>query len=154
MFNEICKDIVPVSNEEAKFVITTPNGAAFPIWVRHDFKGHSQFNSLHGMMRSLRERADVVRGVHVLGVQGHKHNWAIHTEEQPDRGYFFTAVRARGYKVVDDYAVQIDKTQQEYGASIVYVCNPQAKNLAQMTSIWPDVEEGAAYLTWLRKRFK
>ena len=154
MFHKICENIVPVSEGEAKFIVRTPNGSAFPIWVRHDFKGHSQFNSLHGMMRNLREKADVDRGVHILGVQGHKHHWAISEEEVPQKGYMFTAVRARGYKVCDPYAKQLGFVEQDYGASIVWVCNPQAKNLASMTSVWTDVEEGAAYLTWLRRRFK
>jgi len=106
------------------------------------------------MMRVLREKADVERGTVVLGVQGHKHNAAVAEEEVPERGYFFKAVRARGYKVSDGYAKQLGFSDQEYGASLVYVCNPQAKNLAQMSSLWMDVEEGAEYLTWLRKRFK
>ena len=75
-------------------------------------------------------------------------------EEVPDKGYMFTAIRARGYKVGDDYAKQLGFVEQDYGASIVWVCNPQAKNLASMTSVWTDVEEGAAYLTWLRRRYK
>ena len=154
MFKEISRNVVPVMDAEAKFVLTTPNGSAFPVWARHDFRGHSQFNTLHAAMRSMRERADVDRGCHILGVEGHKHQWAIHTEENPDRGYFFTVARARGYKIADDFAKNLDLSSQEYGASVVWVCNPQAKNLAQMNSIWPDVEEGAAYLTWLRKRFK
>ena len=152
LFEKICKDLVPVHDGEAKFVVRTPNGAAFPIWVRHDFKGHSQFNALHGLMRNLREKADVERGMHILGVQGHRHHWAISSEEVPDKGYMFSAVRAQGYKVGDHYAKQLGFVEQDFGASIVYVCNPQARNLASQTSIWVDVQEGAEYLTWLRRK--
>lgn len=154
MFKEISRNVVPVMDAEAKYIITTPNGAAFPVWARHDFKGHSQFNTLHAAMRNLRERADVRRGCHILGVEGHKHNWAIHEEENADRGYLFTVARARGYKYVDDHAMHLGFTEQEYGASIVFICNPKAKNLAQQVTYWKDVGEGAEYLTWLRGRYK
>jgi hypothetical protein len=154
MFKELARNVVPVMDAEAKYVITTPNGSVFPVWARHDFKGHSQFNTLHAAMRNMRERADVERGCHLMGIEGHKHNWAIHEEENADRGYLFTIARARGYKYVDDHAMHLGFSEQEYGASILYVCNPQAKNLAQMTTVWKDVAEGAEYLTWLRKRFK
>lgn len=153
MVREISRNVVPVMDAEAQFVITTPNGSVFPVWARHDFKGHSQFNTLHAIMRNMRERADVDRGVHIIGLEGHKHQWAIHTEENSDRGYFFSVARARGYKVADEYARKLGFTPQEYGASILFVCNPHAKNLAQSISIWPDLEEGAAYLQWLRKRY-
>jgi hypothetical protein len=154
LFQKICKNLVPVTDGEAKFIVKTPNGAAFPFWVRHDFKGHSQFNANHGLMRALREEADVERGLHVFGIQGHKHHWAIAEEEVPERGYFFSAIRARGYKVSDGYAKALGFSEQEYGASILITCNPQAKNLAQQSQVWKDVGEGAEYLTWLRGRYK
>jgi hypothetical protein len=153
-FSEICRNLVPVTDNEAKFILRTPNGSAFPHWVRHDFPGHSQFNTLHSLMRFLREKADVSRGTQILGVEGHKHNWAIHEEEVQHKGYFFTCARARGYKVADDYAVGLGYDNQEFGASIVYIMNPQAKSLAQATSIWKDVESGAEYLTWLRAKYQ
>lgn len=154
MFKEISRNIVPVMDTEAKFVMRTPNGSAFPVHARHEFKGHSQYNNLHALDRFMNERSDVARGIHVLGVEGHKHNWAIHEKENPDRGYFFTTARARGYKISDGYAKRLGFNEQEYGASLVYICNPQATKLSQRTTMWKDVEEGAQYLKWLRKRFK
>ena len=154
MFKEISRNVVPVFDTEAKFIIWTPNGSCLPVIARHDFPGHSQFNTLHALMRYLRERVDVARGVHVVGMQGHKHQWAISEEEVAERGYFFSAIRAKGYKMPDDHTVHGNFTAQDYGASILTTYNPQAKNPAQALYIWRDVEEGAAYLTWLRKRFK
>ena len=153
MFKEISRNVVPVMETEAKFVIWTPNKSHFPIIARHDFPGHSQFTTLHGIVRYLRERADVDRGVHVLGVEGHKHQWAIHEEEQADRGYLFTAIRAKGYKMPDEYTKTRNLAAQDYGESVVVTFNPRAKNLATQMMVHRDVGEGAAYLTWLRRRF-
>lgn len=154
LFERICKNLVPVHEDEAKFIVTTPNGMSWPFWVRHDFRGHSQFNSNHALGRALREQADVERGVHIFGIQGHKHHWALTHEEVPEKGYFFSAIRARGYKVSDGYAKRLGFSEQEFGASIVIVCDPQEKSLARRSQVFADVGAGADYLTWLRQRRK
>lgn len=154
MFKEISRNIIPVVDTEAKFVMVTPNGMTFPVHARHEFRGHSQFNDLHAIDRFMKERSDVEPGVHVLGVEGHKHNWAIHERESPDRGYFMTTGRARGYKVSDGYARRLGFNEQEWGASLTWVCNPQAKNLASRCQMFRDVEAGNDYLQFLRKKHK
>ncbi len=92
----------------------------FPIFARHDTPGHSQYNTLHGLMRYLRERVDVSRGVHVVGLEGHKHQYAHHNEENADRGYMLTAIRGKGYKMpADDHARNLNLSSQMYGAATV-----------------------------------
>ena len=154
MFKEISRNVVPVMDTEAKFVMTTPNGMVFPVHARHSFKGHSQYNDLHALDRFMNERSDVERGMHVLGVEGHKHSWALHEKENPDRGYFVTTGRARGYKVADDYAKQLGFNEQEFGASLTWVCNPQSPNLASRCQMFRDVAAGNDYLQFLRKKHK
>jgi hypothetical protein len=155
LIREIAQHVVPVFDTEAKFVIYTPNKSAFPIVARHDFPGHSQYNTLHAIMRYLRERADVSRGLHVVGLEGHKHQWAAHEEENADRGYLFTAIRAKGYKMpLDDHAMHLNLSSQRFGASMVVTYNPQAKSLASMVEIRKDIQEAAEHLKWLRRRFK
>lgn len=154
MFKEISQNVVPVFDTEALFILETPNKSAFPVIARHDFPGHSQYNTLHAIMRYLRERADVSRGLHILGLEGHKHQWARHDEENADRGYFFTAVRARGYKMPDDHVMHLNLASQEYAPSVAITYNPRARNLATMMMIHYDVQEAAEYLKWMRRRFR
>jgi hypothetical protein len=106
-------------------------------------------------MRALREKAPLNQTAWpILGIQGHLHNWALHEEESAHKDYLWTAARCRGYKWADDHQVNLGHEPQQYGASLVYVCNPMETELSKMTTIWKDVQEGAWYLTQLRERYR
>jgi hypothetical protein len=103
----------------AKFILACPSHE-FRVHASHDFPGHSQWNSLHGPQKKamLGEEADVY-------VCGHKHNWAIHREENAERGFTYSIVRARGYKFIDDHADKLGYASQQHGASVLSVFIPQ-----------------------------
>ena len=73
--------------------------------------------------------------------------------EDADNKKVYWAVRARGYKFIDDYANRLGFADQEYGASILTVFDPYAEGPGSM-QCFADIEEGGEYLTWKRERFK
>ncbi len=131
---------------EARFSLNFPNGTKINIWAAHDFPGDSQWNPNHGPVKAARFGPDVD-----LLVCGHKHNWAVSQWELADKGTTPTMIRVRGYKFNDDYARRIGKTEQQEGASILVIIDPNAKTQAGKITTFVDVENGAKYLQFLRE---
>lgn len=131
----------------AKFRVCFPNGVEIRIDCSHDHKGSSIYWPLHGQKRTSlwegRENADIY-------IAGHRHNWALATEEVA-KGKVIHMARARGYKAIDDFAKHRNYVQQEYGQSIVTIFDP-VKSPDRRVQMFSDVEAGADYLTWLRSR--
>ena len=149
VLKRICKNNVPVFADEAKFVLKTPNGFEAPVWCRHQFSGNSMWNRLHGM-----QKAAMMKQAAGLYICGHIHTWALHHEENAERGFVYWLARARGYKFIDDYAKRLGFAEQQYGATIVAVYNPQAESEPARLQCYADVQQAAEYLTWLRERYQ
>jgi hypothetical protein len=131
----------PVHAEEwqAKLTYCWPNGHERRAWYQHNFKGHSQFNSNHGL-----KKAQLWTGAaHWYGA-GHLHTWELTQGEDPRGDY--TLFRARGYKALDSYAVVNGFHQQEKGASIAVVIDPKSNHEWWFHS----VEAAAKFLAFLR----
>lgn len=143
----VAQNKVHVSDSDARFVLEAPNGVSWPVWVRHDFPGNSMWNTLHGMTKAAHMKESAA-----LYICGHLHNWALHEEESASRGNVYWLARARGYKYLDQHATVLGHESQEYGASIVAICNPTAERLPGRMRCFPDVEEAADYLTYLRSK--
>lgn len=126
---------------QARITVTFPTGLEVPIWIAHDFKGHSQFNKLHGAMRTARER----RGAAIY-VCGHRHDWAVHHEEIPDTGETFWTLRARGYKFLDDYSRRLGFASSRYGATVAAVIDPrETENPMAAIQCFADLETAIRY---------
>jgi hypothetical protein len=128
---------------EARFRLVFPNGWEPRIFAAHNFAGSSQWNPLHGPMKEGQMGADAN-----LYVAGHLHNYAIFSFENAARETQQTFIRVRGYKHFDEYARRLGKHEQGSGHSILTVFNPSTESI----EAFADVERGADYLTWLRKR--
>lgn len=132
---------------EARFSLNFPKGEKINVWAAHDFPGDSMWNNLHGPLKSAKFGPNVD-----LLVCGHKHNWGITQTEIAEKGTTPVMIRTRGYKFNDDYARKIGKTEQNEGASIFTVINPLSKTQAGRVIPFADVETGADFLKWLRKK--
>ena len=117
------------------------------VWVEHDFKGNSIWNSLHGP-----QRAAHTKEMAHLYICGHKHNWALHQEESASRGFIYWLARARGYKFIDSFGESLGHFPQKEGASILSVHDPDATSMAGFMQCFADPEEGVDYLNWKRGR--
>lgn len=111
---------LPIEDWEARFTLNFDTGLEVPIWANHNFKGHSQYNKVHGALRAARER----RGAVVFAC-GHTHDWAMYHEELPDNGEVYWALRSRGYKFVDNYAVRNGFPSSQLGATTAVVIDPR-----------------------------
>lgn len=125
---------------QARIKLTFPNGVDVPIWVAHDFPGHSMWNSMHGATKAARMRG----GAHIYAC-GHKHTWGIQHEENADLGEVTWLIRARGYKYMDHYADTRMYAQGRYGATIAAVIDPNASDSVGAIQCFADPELAIAY---------
>lgn len=116
------------------------------IWLlRHDFKGRSWYHPTHGPNKE----AMLDGRVHLL-TAGHIHQWgALTTEQRHER--VTHAVRIRGYKRADEHAKALGFPEQQHGESVLVVIDPEVDGPGRIVLFW-DIEQGADYLRWLRKR--
>lgn len=148
IFNAFAENasILAYAAHEARVEYVTPAGGRFRLAVRHDFKGHSQWNNQHGLMKRAKTRpwADLL-------ICGHKHTWGHHSDEtQP--GHPTWTARVRGYKRMDEYAEAKDFAEDVYGCSLTSVIDPDADNPGDRCIMFHDVQTAADYLSWLRER--
>jgi transposase-like protein len=136
---------VPMEDHQAQFDIVFPNKRHCRTWVAHQFPGNSMWNSLHGHQRAAHLKSEA----HIYAA-GHTHNWAIHQEESASRDFTYWLLRARGYKFVDDFAEKLGHHQQQEGATITAVIDPEAKTGASYIQCFADLEPAMQYLGWLR----
>lgn len=115
------------------------------IWIlRHDFKGRSWYHPTHGPHKEA-----MLDGQCHLLTAGHIHQWGSLTTEQR-HGRVTHAVRVRGYKRADSYAMEKGFFEQQYGESCLVVINPHLDPIGRIQIYW-DLEEGCKYLSTLRK---
>lgn len=127
---------------ETKIRLELPDrGSPFRIWARHDFSGRSQWNSIHGMLKAAKMRDYRAN----LYVAGHTHDAALYTEPR-ESGELYTALRLGSYKVHDDYAAEKGFPKKRGGEAALVIIDKD-RHLVTF-----DVEAGADYLSWLRRR--
>lgn len=137
----------PIGAHEIRLEVVSP-GVSEPhrVHVRHDFKGSSIWNPVHGNVRA--SKLDPWADVYVCG---HRHEWGTHVEEGPD-GRVRWAIRARGYKRHDDYARRLGFSEQTHGETVCTVIDPSHRHPYERVRVHLDVEEAAEHLRWLRRR--
>lgn len=144
IFDKMNAQGVLMRDWDAKLKLVSPTGEA-AVWARHDFKGTSIYNEMHGLKRAamMQEHADIYAAFH-------RHTWGVSQGELAD-GRDYCLIRARGYKMDDDYALKSGFVQQESGQSVVTVIQPRAGQ-RPLVHAFKDVETGADFLTFLRAK--
>ena len=118
------------------------------IWIiRHDFKGRSWYHPTHGPHKEA-----MLDGKCHLLTAGHIHQWGQLTTEQR-HGRVTHAVRVRGYKRADNYAMEKGFFEQQYGETALVVIDPRLEGPGRIKIFW-DLEDGCQYLTFLRSYLK
>lgn len=134
----------------ARLNLVFPNAKNVRINARHDFSGHSMWNPAHGPMKA-------VQGGwrdHVLTC-GHKHvSFVGGPLKDPSSGTLSWAIKCAGYKVHDSYAAEKGLPDQNAFPACVTVIDPDyADDDTRLITVIPNVEEGAEFLTWKRRRW-
>lgn len=112
----------PVFDWGAKFEIKFPNSVAVKVHAAHSFPGHSMWNTTHAPSRAAKmggTNADLI-------VCGHTHEWATQMFEIPGVRRVVTAIRVRGYKWFDDYALVKGFPVHRHGSAILTIIDPTA----------------------------
>jgi hypothetical protein len=129
-----------------RLALNHPCGNTTRVHARHDFKGHSQYNGLHGLVKeTLWGHRD-----HLI-VAGHRHFGEDGAQVTPEG--VTQMVRVSGYKAVDDYAKAGGFKPKRIHPAALVIIDPSKPDECR-SRVWcaPTVEEGVEYLDWLRSR--
>lgn len=131
----------------ARLALTFSNGREVRVNARHDFQGHSMWNTAHGPSKA----AQIGWRDHILTC-GHKHTSGYAPVKDPASGIISHAIRAASYKWHDRYADEKGLPDQNMFECPVTIIDPDADERRLVTVIF-DPEEGAEYLTWKRQKW-
>jgi len=131
---------------EARIQLNSPSGAPVTINARHDFKGSSQWNNAHPVMKAamLGIRDDIF-------VCGHKHMSGYGVVKSPDDDRICHCLQISSYKVYDRFAREKGFRDQHISPCAVTVIDPNADTNNRVQMFWDSVR-GAEYLTFLRSQ--
>jgi len=132
----------------ARLNLMLPNGKQVRINARHDFTGHSMWNTAHGPAKAVQ----MGWRDHILTC-GHKHTSGYQILKCPSTGLVSHALRIAGYKIHDRYAKEKDLPNQNITPAVVTIIDPEyADDDPRLITTIHDAEEGADYLTWKRNK--
>lgn len=133
-----------------------PNGNKAVIHARHDFKGHSQFNATHGLVKhtlwNYRDDILVCGDRHHSGYSQVWHNTGGYGH-QSEEGILCHALRVGTYKFYDSFAEEKGFKNENYAPNMVAIINPDAEDPRDKILVTPSLEYGARYLTFLREEW-
>ena len=132
----------------ARIGLRFPNKRVVRVSARHDWTGHSQWNTAHGPAKA----AQMGYADHVL-ISGHRHISGYQIIKQPLDGLVTHAIRVASYKLHDNYAKQLGLRNQTLSPSVLTIVQPnKADSDAGLVTVFHDIETGVDFLNFLRKR--
>lgn len=132
----------------ARLGLVCPNGREIRVNARHDFKGHSQWNTAHGPSKA----AQMGWRDHILTC-GHTHVSGYQVIKDPSNGLISHALRVASYKTHDRYADEKGLPNQNIFVAPVTIIDPRFEDDdPRLVTVLFDPEEAAEYLTWKRNR--
>lgn len=139
---------VPYEAWGARLNLEFPNGRAVRINARHDFAGHSMWNTAHGPAKAIQ----MGWRDHILTC-GHKHTSGYQILKDPATGLISHALRVAGYKIHDRYARELGLPNQNISPASVTIIDPsRADDDARLITTIHDVDMAADFLTFLRRK--
>lgn len=132
--------------DQVRVRLKCPNGAEFVHLARHQFPGHSKYNSVHGVLSWALDRwqgEDVMWGGHIHAA-GH-----IELEREfMTRSKVVHAIQLAAFKKIDHYAMARGFRKNVPFTSPMVVHDPERGK----TVFFSDMEEGVRYLDMLRSK--
>jgi hypothetical protein len=133
---------------EARIALRFPNGLEVRVNARHDHSGSSIWNPAHGPMK-----AALMGTRDHLYVAGHKHESAYSVLKDAISGITMHACKVASYKIYDRYAKERGFRDNCLSPCALTTINPALPpDHPDLVKVWWDPEEGANYLTFLRRR--
>lgn len=134
--------------QSARLNLVFPNRKQVRINARHDFKGHSQWNTAHGPAKAVQ-----MGWRDHVAICGHLHTSGYQILKDPSTGLLSHAIRIASYKTWDRYAEDWGLPNQTVSPNVVTIIRPEFDdNDPRLIHVVHDVAEGAEYLTWLRSK--
>lgn len=132
----------------ARLNLMFPNGASCRVNARHDFQGHSMWNTAHGPAKAVQ----MGWRDHILTC-GHKHTSGYQMLRDPASGLISHALRVGTYKVWDHYAHEKGLPNQNAFCCPVTIIDPSyPDDDCRFITVIFDPCEAAEYLTWKRQK--
>lgn len=125
-----------------------PNGREIRINARHDWPGRSMYGPAHGPAKGA-----MFDGRDHVYIAGHIHDWEHRTQEGHE-GRVWHAIRVGSYKRVDDHALKLGFASKRHGAAVMTVIDPDAKDETDLITVHWGIEQGAKFLTNLRREWE
>lgn len=137
-------------SSEVRVALKFKGAADVRVNCRHDFAGFSQWNSAHGPLKAI------VMGVRDhIAICGHQHVSGYNITKDPETGILCHAIRVATYKRYDRYQLEHGFRDQNISPCALTTIDPRLPPThPDLVKLWHDPEEGAAFLTWSRKRRK
>jgi hypothetical protein len=137
------------ANWSQRIALEFPNGRQVRIGCYHGANGHSMWNAVHGGIKlaKMGPRDHLICAGHI-----HK-SQVLYPIVDPDSGDWASVLQLGSYKnLSDNYGKRLGGGEQNAFPSAVVIINPAATTPAGLLRIFPDTEEGADFLTYLRRK--
>jgi hypothetical protein len=133
----------------ARFELTFPNGRQVRINARHDFKGTSQWNTVHAASKA----AMLGFRDHILTC-GHTHQSGYAIIASPDRRERIIShcIRVASYKVYDKFAEANNLYGHYIAPNCTTIINPYSTTEEGLVTAFWDLQAAADYLIYLRRK--
>ena len=135
---------VDLQDWQAKFEVSC-GANAWRVWAAHDFPGNSIWNALHGPSR----RAQLTGAMADLFICGDHHVFGLAQTQHEHTGKPYWVARAKGYKPLDDFALEKGYGQQTMGHSIAAIFDVDGS-----MTCFSNLDKAASYLEWLRGQYE
>jgi hypothetical protein len=134
-------------SSEARIALRFPSGLEVRVNARHDHSGSSIWNPAHGPMK-----AALMGTRDHLYVAGHKHESAYSVLKDAISGITMHAMKVASYKIYDRYAKEHGFRDNCLSPCALTTINPALPpDHPDLVKVWWEPEEGADYLTFLRR---
>lgn len=135
-------------DNQARLAMVLPNKREVRLNARHDFRGHSMWNTAHGVGKAVQ-----MGWRDHVAICGHLHTSGYMVLRDPMTRLISHAIRVASYKVFDKYAEAQGFPDQSISVCPITVVRPKfADDDPNFVTVFADPETGADFLAFLRKR--
>lgn len=126
-----------------------PSGKQVRVNGRHDFRGHSMWNTTHGPLKA----AMMGWRDHILTC-GHTHVSGYQLTKDPSSGLISHILRVAGFKKHDRYAKELGLPDASFTPASTTIIDPSKDdNDPGLITVIHDIEMAAKFLTHLRREY-